>query len=114
MKPLDLAISRVNGVGKLAELIGVGQSVISNWRARNSIIDPLLCSEIERVTDGAVTRQMLRPDDWQTIWPELTRPDAVKAAIRAEDLQAVEEATAKRNGGVRKSGDAKQRDNIAT
>lgn len=26
---------------------------------------------IERESAGAITRQMLRPDDWQRIWPEL-------------------------------------------
>ena len=26
---------------------------------------------VEKVTDGAVTRKSLRPDDWHTIWPEL-------------------------------------------
>lgn len=28
-------------------------------------------SRIETVTGGAVTRQALRPNDWQAIWPEL-------------------------------------------
>ena len=31
-----------------------------------------LASKVERSSGGAVTRQMLRPDDWQEIWPELT------------------------------------------
>lgn len=26
---------------------------------------------IERATSGLVTRQMLRPDDWRRLWPEL-------------------------------------------
>ena len=26
---------------------------------------------IERATKGKITRQALRPDDWQLIWPEL-------------------------------------------
>lgn len=30
-----------------------------------------LCVAIEQATDGAVTRQELRPDDWAAIWPEL-------------------------------------------
>lgn len=29
------------------------------------------CMSIERATSGAVTRQDLRPYDWQDIWPEL-------------------------------------------
>jgi DNA-binding transcriptional regulator YdaS (Cro superfamily) len=45
--------------------------VVSNWKARGTVIEPVHCSEIERLTGGAVTRQELHPDDWQVIWPEL-------------------------------------------
>ena len=69
MKALDIAIERAGGVGRLAVAIGVGQSVISNWRARGTKPDPVHCVAIERFT--AVSRQDLRPDDWQQIWPEL-------------------------------------------
>lgn len=30
-----------------------------------------LAARIELATDGAVSRQQLRPDDWKVIWPEL-------------------------------------------
>lgn len=30
-----------------------------------------MAAGIERATNGAVTRQLLRPDDWKQIWPEL-------------------------------------------
>jgi DNA-binding transcriptional regulator YdaS (Cro superfamily) len=30
-----------------------------------------LCVSIEQATNGEVTRQELRPDDWAAIWPEL-------------------------------------------
>jgi len=29
---------------------------------------------LEHATGGAVTRQELRPADWQQIWPELATP----------------------------------------
>lgn len=32
---------------------------------------PAYCVAIESVTQGAVTRRDLRPDDWRAIWPEL-------------------------------------------
>lgn len=82
MKALDLAIEHLLGVGKLAAAIGVGQAAVSNWRARNTVIDPIYCAAIEAATEGVVTRQMLRPNDWQKIWPELAaqpEPD-LKAA----------------------------------
>lgn len=71
MNPLETAIGAVGGVSKLAAVIGVGQSAISNWRARGTTPDAAHCVAIERATAGAVTRRDLRPDDWADIWPEL-------------------------------------------
>ncbi|AYR25783.1 transcriptional regulator [Herbaspirillum rubrisubalbicans] len=71
MKPLDKAIDIARGVSRLADQIGVGQSVVSNWRRRGTLIEPLLCARIEKVTRGEVKRQDLRPKDWHEIWPEL-------------------------------------------
>lgn len=75
MDALDLAINRAGGVTALAKAIGVGQSVVSNWRARGSVPTDH-CAAIEMATAGAVTRQMLRPDDWSRIWPELNQAKA--------------------------------------
>ena len=71
MEALDKAISLVGGVGKLASAIGIGQPAISNWKARGTPIDPILCVGIEKATGGQVTRRDLRPNDWWRIWPEL-------------------------------------------
>jgi DNA-binding transcriptional regulator YdaS (Cro superfamily) len=35
---------------------------------------PENCVSLEKATDGLVTRQDLRPDDWKKIWPELAEP----------------------------------------
>ncbi len=32
---------------------------------------PKTCALLEKESGGKVTRQDLRPDDWQEIWPEL-------------------------------------------
>jgi len=77
MKPLDKAIVIAQGVSKLADQIGVGQSVVSNWRKRGTLIEPLMCARIEKVTRGEVSRQDLRPTDWQEIWPELVKSEAI-------------------------------------
>jgi len=68
MNALDMAIERAGGVGKLAAAIDVGQSVVSNWRARESV-PPEHCAAIELAT--GVSRKRLRPNDWARIWPEL-------------------------------------------
>lgn len=68
---LDRAAQHCGGVTKLAIALGLGQSVVSNWKARESVIDAVYCTAIEKVTGGIVSRRDLRPDDWQAIWPEL-------------------------------------------
>ena len=87
MSHLVKAIEIVGSATLLASAIGVRQSAISNWRARGTVIDPLYCVAIERVTNGAVTRKDLRPDDWREIWPELVNigADIAPAAIKKED-----------------------------
>ena len=65
--PLDKPGIRAGIVAAL----DVSHQVISNWKSRGVPIEH--CTAIEKATKGAVTRQELRPDDWQAIWPELVR-----------------------------------------
>jgi len=44
------------------------------------------CSSIEAATGGEVTRQELRPDDWQSIWPELAPALANTAQAATESV----------------------------
>lgn len=75
------AAELAGGITKLALALNVGQSVVSNWKTRATLIDAMYCVGIERLTQGEVGRKQLRPDDWADIWPELlaTEPEA-KAA----------------------------------
>ncbi|MFM9922729.1 YdaS family helix-turn-helix protein [Variovorax sp. H27-G14] len=59
------------GITKLAIALSVGQSVVSNWKTRATLIDAVYCVSIERLTFGEVGRKQLRPEDWADIWPEL-------------------------------------------
>ena len=81
MNAIERAITALGGVSQLASAIGVGQSAISNLVARGGAPSPANCVAIERATKGAVTRKELRPDDWQSIWPEL-------AARKTKKLEA--------------------------
>ena len=71
-------------------MLHVGQSAISNWRSRGTTPDALQCVTIERATNGAVTRQMLRPDDWRLIWPELSEQNPAQP-ITSQALAAIKE-----------------------
>lgn len=61
MNALAKAIELSGGVTKLGAAIGVGQNVVSNWKARGKV-PAEKCVPIERATNGAVTRHELRPD----------------------------------------------------
>lgn len=37
----------------------------------NKQASAMVAASLERETQGLITRQSLRPDDWQAIWPEL-------------------------------------------
>lgn len=80
---------------KLAELIGVNQDQLRQWRhgygGRSP--GPAACVDIERATSGAVRRWDLRPDDWHRIWPELIGSDG------APEVPAPAEASAEQAGG---------------
>lgn len=77
MDALDRAIERAGGVGKLATSIGAGQSQVSNWRKRGTVLDAIYCTRIERLY--GVSRQELRPQDWADVWPELAATTEVAA-----------------------------------
>lgn len=57
----EVSVTETGTTRAYLRLIGYGQKVAS---AEMSI-------GIERATGGVVTRQMLRPDDWSRLWPEL-------------------------------------------
>lgn len=78
---LSRAAEICGGITKLAIALGVGQSVVSNWKTRSTLIDAVYCVAIERLTLGEVGRKQLRPDDWTDIWPELVGDDAQPAVI---------------------------------
>jgi DNA-binding transcriptional regulator YdaS (Cro superfamily) len=50
---------------------GVLQNIMYGFRTCN----PELAVVIDRVSDGAVRRWDLRPEDWHRIWPELIGKD---------------------------------------
>ncbi|WP_444897921.1 helix-turn-helix domain-containing protein [Microbulbifer sp. SSSA005] len=62
MNTIKRAVKSVGTQGRLAQLLGVTQGMVSAWATGRKEIAPHRCSQIERVTFGAVTREELRPD----------------------------------------------------
>lgn len=76
---------------RLASLVGVRPPVVAGWVSGKRPIPISHMATIEAFTHGAVTRQAMRPADWQTIWPELAEAAASEpnqAAAHADQSQA--------------------------
>lgn len=58
------------GAADLARRLKISPSFLSQLASGDSAISPARCVEIERETNGVVSRKDLR-DDWIAIWPEL-------------------------------------------
>lgn len=70
MKLLDYVKTRATQ-RELATKLAITPVLINQWANAKRPIPPERCVEIERATNGEVTRPELRPDDWERIWPEL-------------------------------------------
>lgn len=55
----------------LAQEMDIGIANIYQWMRGLRPVPVERCAVIERLTQGAVTRKDLRPNDWHEIWPEL-------------------------------------------
>ena len=74
-------IEKLGGTYAVAELTGVKPPSVSEWKTKNRIPDDKLI-RIAPTAEfrGIATRQLLFPDDWQAIWPELIETAAKQSA----------------------------------
>jgi DNA-binding transcriptional regulator YdaS (Cro superfamily) len=56
------------------ERCGTTRAYLKQIAYGNKEASALVAANVERETEQSVTRQMLRPNDWQLIWPELAAP----------------------------------------
>lgn len=72
--PIEKAAEIAGSEKALADWLGVTKAAVWQWKQQGRRTPIEHCPEIERRTEGAVTRRDLRPSDWQQIWPELAAP----------------------------------------
>ncbi|MFM0330681.1 transcriptional regulator [Paraburkholderia strydomiana] len=82
--PIAIAAEAVGSFKALADILGVTKGAVHQWMAADRKVPIEHCTPIEQATDGVVTRQMLRPDDWNLIWPELVQPASQDASDDAQ------------------------------
>jgi len=86
ISPVDKAAQIVGGLAKLARMLGVAPPTVHEWKTHKRPVPASRCPAIVRVTNGAVTLQDLRPDDWDMFWPELATPPANQAQPAIETV----------------------------
>lgn len=73
--PLKTYLERLprGGISEFAAKAGISSVYLSQLSAEQDgrVPSPELCVVIWEKSDGLVTRQELRPNDWHLIWPEL-------------------------------------------
>lgn len=65
---------------RLAAALKKGTAQVWQWKSGLRPVPVEDCFAIELATQGQVTRQELRPDDWQQIWPELATQKQKRAS----------------------------------
>ena len=69
---IEQFISRAGSVKNAANLLKITSPTLLEWRDNDNVKIPIKrCVQIEKLTEEAVTRKSLCPDDWHEIWPEL-------------------------------------------
>lgn len=68
---IQRACDIVGGQAALARILDVEPTNVWQWLNGKRQIPARFCAAVEAATSGEVTRQSLRPDDWQQYWPEL-------------------------------------------
>ena len=70
------AIDYFGSASALARKLGCSVQAVCFYRDGKREIPPKTCTSIEKLTGGTVSRRVLRPHDWQQIWPELVEREA--------------------------------------
>lgn len=72
MKLIDFLAKQPRGTAaEIARKLNTKLSNFSAWTHERKKVPIRHCLKIEKLTNGAVTRKDLRPDDWAEIWVEL-------------------------------------------
>jgi DNA-binding transcriptional regulator YdaS (Cro superfamily) len=63
--PIDVAAWLLGGQAALASALGVSRGAVPQWKQSDRRIPAEYCPKVERLTDGKVTCEQLRPDiEW--------------------------------------------------
>jgi len=68
---------------EFANSVGTTPGHLANCSYGYKTLGEKVCVAVEQKTKGKVTRQELRPTDWQDIWPELSGKRKARQPVEA-------------------------------
>lgn len=84
--PIERACGLLGSQSAIARLLKISAPTVNQWVKRTRPVPAAYCTLIERATNGQVTRQELRPDDYWLIWPDLPAPELAKQGEPTESV----------------------------
>ena len=64
------ACKAVGGQRVMAIALGIAATQVNQWATGRRSVPAKYCQSIVELTEGLITVQELRPEDWHLIWPE--------------------------------------------
>ncbi|AUX61634.1 helix-turn-helix domain-containing protein [Simonsiella muelleri] len=77
---IEKAIGLFGSQAEFARILEIKRMNIQHWKRGNVEVPVKRCVQIEKLTDGVVTRRDLRPDDYWEIWPDLAKDETPEKA----------------------------------
>lgn len=104
VQAIQSAVRILGNQAALARALGVTPATVGQWLKPDvrtgREVPPKQCVRIEQLTQGAVTRRDLRPDDYLEFWPELA-PGVVSIAPASTQPTAIEAPQAAKPDALR-------------
>ena len=76
--PMGVACDIVGSQAEMARILDLSPAMVNQMVKRARPVPAEHCKSVERFTNGLISVQMLRPDDWKKIWPELVKRKQAK------------------------------------
>jgi len=64
------ACKAIGGQRALANALGIADAQVNQWVTGRRSVPVKYCQSIVELTEGLISLQELRPEDWHLIWPE--------------------------------------------
>jgi DNA-binding transcriptional regulator YdaS (Cro superfamily) len=88
LEVLKKAIEMAGGASNFALKVGVSYNTVLNWKNGRNSIPPMMCMNIEKITEGKIRREELLRFPWDNFSLEEKKEEKLKSEIAKNLLAA--------------------------